>query len=133
MTYTPARCEVSLRTNDLRIGAESVLVGFQHSVERILRCGDKLCCGFLFPQSGLEIDVRFPDFAHSGIARASQLILGTVEFSLGHFHFVAASEAVKDRQVDCEKSAESWLVVSEIFRAGDADIELGLADVRVDG
>ena len=55
-----------------------------------------------------------------------------MQFSLGHFHFVATSEAVKDRNAGGEKGTESRLVVSEIFRIGDADIELGLADVRVD-
>src|SRR5437879_2914651 len=133
MTYAPGRCEISLRANDLGKSAEALLVRFENCVERILRCSDKLCRVFLFTQSSLEIGVRFPDFTHGGIARASQLILGTVEFSLGHFYFVAASKTVKDRHAGSEEGTESWLVVSEIFRSGDADIELGHAHVRVDG
>src|SRR5438067_5631897 len=108
MTYAPARCEISLRANDFGKSAKPLLVRFEDCVERILRCSDKLCRGFLFPQSGLEIGVRFPNFAHGGIACATELVLGTVQVSLGHFHFVTTSEAVKDRHADREEGTPSW-------------------------
>src|SRR5207237_8526437 len=117
MTYAPARCEISLRANDFGKSAEALLIRFENCVERILRCSDKLCRGFLFPQSSLEIGVRFPDFTHGGIARASQLILGTVEFSLGNFHFVTARNTVKDRNPGSEEGTENLLFVVEIFRS----------------
>src|SRR4051812_19820915 len=97
MTYTPGRCQISLCAHDLGKSAESLFVRFENCVERVLRCSDKLCRGLLFAESCFEIGVRFPDFAHGGIAGASELALSAAQLGLSHFHFVTTSEAVKDR------------------------------------
>src|SRR4051812_30667432 len=131
MTYTAGRCQISLRADDLGESAESLLVRFENCVERVLRCSDKLRRGLLFAESRFEIGVRFPDFAHGGIARASELVLSGVEFGLGHFHLVTTSETVKDRHTDGEERTEGWFIVSERFGAGDTDIEFGLAHMRI--
>src|SRR5260370_13947697 len=115
MTYTPGRCEISLRANDLGKSAEPLLVRFEHCVERVLLCSDKLCRGFLFPQSGLEIGVGFPYFAHCGIARAGEFVLRAVHFRLGHFHFVAPSKSIEDRNTDRQINSVSLTIIPKVI------------------
>ena len=76
MIHTARGGQVSLGAHDFRIGAKPVLVRFEDSVERVLRCGDQLDCGILFTESGLEIGVGFSNFTHGGVTRAGELVLG---------------------------------------------------------
>src|SRR4029077_1934161 len=67
--------EIAFRTHDLGIRAQPLLVGFEHCVERALRCGHSLFGCVFFFERGSVIRVRLPHFSRSRVARSSKFVL----------------------------------------------------------
>src|SRR3989475_8177558 len=54
-----------------------------------------------------------------------------MQVGLGHVEFVPACEPIEDRYVHRKKGAEGRPRAAEVVRFGDADLQIGFGNVRV--
>src|SRR6476620_9777160 len=98
-----------------------MLIGIEDRVEGVLRRSQELRRRVLLAQRSLKVGVRFPNFAHRGVARSGEFIFGSAQIGFRHFHFMFSLEPVEKWNGCGYEPSPGWLGVSEKFGSADTD------------